>query len=48
MYFLDGLISLADRLGMVPDDVPILSFFVFGFYIEFLSWFFVVLYRFLR
>lgn len=45
MYFIDGFIALADRLGMVPDDVLMLSFFVFVFYIELLSWGFAVLYR---
>ena len=48
MYFIDGFIALADRLGMVPDDVLILSFFAFGFYLEFLSWVFAILYRLFR
>ena len=48
MYFFDGFMALADRLGMVPDDVLVLSYFAFALYLEILSWCFVFLYRFLR
>ena len=48
MYFIDGFIALADRLGMVPDDVLILSFLVFAFYVEFLSFVFFTIFRLLR
>lgn len=48
MYFIDGFVALADRLGMVPDDVLILSFLMFAFFMELLSWVFFVIFRFLR
>lgn len=48
MYFIDGFVALADRLGMVPDDVLVLSFLLFASYAELLSWFLVIIYRILR
>ena len=48
MYFIDGFIALSDRLGMVPDDVLILSFLIFAFYMEFISCFLFMILRFLR
>ena len=48
MYFIEGFIALADRLGMVPDDVYILGIFSLIFLWEFWGWLLAVLYRFLR
>ena len=48
MYFIDGFVALAGRLGMVPDDVLILSFLMFAFFMELLGWGFFAIFRFLR
>lgn len=45
MYFFDGFVALADRLGMVPDDVLVLSYFVFVLYSYFVAWCFSLFFR---
>jgi len=48
LYFIDGIISLADRLNMTPDDVYIIGIFVIIFYWEMLGWLLLLVTRFIR
>ena len=48
MYFIDGLVALAQRLGCSPDDICFLSIPIIIFCWEFIGWLLVLLYRFLR
>ncbi len=48
LYFIDGIISLADRLNMTPDDVYIIGIFVIIFYWQVLGWLLLLITRFIR
>ena len=48
MSFIEGSIALADRLGMIPDDVYILLLFGLIFWYELLEFMLFMVYRLIR